>query len=145
MRGTLTSSNLKSVHTSISIIILYKSCAIATFKHLEPVPPKIYVCIVAFTFNLQRALFYSIIMFLYYSTTIKLLPPTILIKRCYLSLRALLLCWDIIVSLIYMLRRANSCNVATLIGTFKRSDYLSRLVQNNPARPTLAPQPCDPT
>ncbi len=101
MRGTLTSSNLKAVHTSISTIILYKPCAIATLKHLEPVPSKNYIHIIAFTFNLQRALFYSITVFLHYSTTIKLLLPTIFIKGCYLSLRASLLCWDIIISLIY--------------------------------------------
>lgn len=101
MRGTLTSSNLKSVHTSKSTIMLYKSCAIATLKHLEPVLPKNYVRFVAFTFNLQRALFYSITVFLHYSTTIKLLPPTKFIKGCYLSLRASLMCWDVIISLIY--------------------------------------------
>ena len=38
--------------------------------------------------------------FLHHSTTIKLLPPTIFIKGCYLSLRASLLCWDVIINLI---------------------------------------------
>ena len=118
--------------------MLYKSCAIVTLKHLEPVPPKIYVRIVTFTFNC-RALFYNIIVFLHYNTTIKLLLPTIPIKGCYLSLRASLLYWYIIVSLIYTLRRANSYKVATLIGTSKQSDYLSQLVQNNPARPHVSP------
>jgi hypothetical protein len=51
IRGTLTLNNLKSRHTLISTIILYKSCVTATLKHLEPVLPKNYVCIVAFTFN----------------------------------------------------------------------------------------------
>jgi hypothetical protein len=139
IRGTLTSSNLKSVYTSISTIMLYKSCAIATFKYLEPVPLKNYVRIVAFTFNLQRVLFYCLIVFLHYSITIKLLPPTILIKGCYLSLRASLLCWDVIISLIYMLRRANSCNVATLIGTSKRNDYLSRASIKQPRTSRLSP------
>lgn len=60
----------------IFTIILYKSCTIATLKHLEPFLPKNYIHIVAFTANLQRALFYSKTMFLYYSTTTKLLPIT---------------------------------------------------------------------
>jgi hypothetical protein len=89
------------VHTSISIIIFYKPCAIATLKHLELVLSKNYIRIITFTFNLQRALFYSITVFLHYSTTIKLLLPTIFIKGCYLSLKASLLCWDVIISLIY--------------------------------------------
>ena len=105
MRGTLTSSNSKSVHTLIFTIMLYKSCAIATLKHLEPVPPKNYFHIVAFTFNLQRALFYGITVFLHYSTTIKLLPPTIFIKGCYLSLRISLQCWDIIISFVSAMAR----------------------------------------
>jgi len=72
----------------IFIIILYKSCTIATLKHLEPFLPKNYIHIVAFTPNLQRALFYSKTMFLYYSTTTKLLLLAIFIEGCYLSLRA---------------------------------------------------------
>src|SRR6266487_5678229 len=80
--------------------ILCKSCTIATLKHLEPLLPKNYIQIVAFTPNLQRALFYSKTMFLYYSTTTKLLPLAIFIKECYLSRRASIQCWDVIVSLV---------------------------------------------
>ena len=49
MRGTLTSSNSKPVHMSISTVILYKSCSVATFKYIEPYLPKNYVRIVAIT------------------------------------------------------------------------------------------------
>ena len=65
MRGTLTSSNSKSVHISISTVILHKSCSVATFKHLELYLPKNYVRIVALTPSLQRASFSSLINSLY--------------------------------------------------------------------------------
>ena len=92
LRGTLTSSNSKSVHTLIFAIILYKSCTIATLKHLELFLFKNYVRIVAFTTNLQRALVYSKTMFFYYSTTTKLLLLAIFIEECYPSLRASIQC-----------------------------------------------------
>jgi hypothetical protein len=68
---------------------LYKSCAVATPNYLGPFPPKNYVRIVAFTPNVQRASFYSIIVFHHHSTTIKLLLLTMLIKWYYLSLKSL--------------------------------------------------------
>jgi hypothetical protein len=74
----------------IFTIVLYKSCAIATFKHLGPLLPINYICIVAFVPNSQRASFYSVIEFLPYSTTVKLLPLYNTYKWSYLSLRALL-------------------------------------------------------
>jgi hypothetical protein len=81
MRDTLTSSNSKTVHTSIFSIIIYKSYAVATIRHLGCILPKNYVFIVAFTLNLQRAFVYSITVFLYHhGTIIKLLPLAILVK-----------------------------------------------------------------
>ena len=100
MRGTLTSSNSKSVHTLIFNIILYKSCAVATPKHLGPCPPKNYIRIIAFLPILQRVPFCSVIKFLHYSTTIKLWPLIILIEESYLSLKVLLQYWNIIISLV---------------------------------------------
>src|SRR5437762_10251166 len=96
MRGTLTSSNSKSVHTLIFNIILYKSCAVATPKHLGPCPPKNYVRIVAFPPILQRVSFCGVTKFLHYSTTIKLWPLIILIEGSYPSLRVSLRYWDIV-------------------------------------------------
>src|ERR1700722_3721956 len=56
IRGTSTLSDYNPAHTLIFTIILYKSCAAATFTHLEPLLLKNYVCIVAFASNTQRAL-----------------------------------------------------------------------------------------
>ena len=50
-RGTLTSTDCNSAHTLIFTIILYKSCTIATFKHLGLLPPINYVRIIAFKLN----------------------------------------------------------------------------------------------
>ena len=52
IKGILTLSNLEYIHTLIFTIILYKSCAIATFKYLGPLLPKNYVYIIAFTPNI---------------------------------------------------------------------------------------------
>jgi hypothetical protein len=46
-RGTLTLSNSDSVYTSISVIVLDKSCTVAVIKHLELLVSKNYVCIIA--------------------------------------------------------------------------------------------------
>src|SRR5438876_5226657 len=163
MRGTLTSNNSKSVHTLIFNIILYKSCAVATPKHLGPCPPKNYVRTIAFPPILQRVSFCSVTKFLHYSTTIKLWPLIILIKGSYSSLRVSLRYWDIIISLVSAVAR----KFMLRIGTSNRSESL---VQASPAshnqsswcnlprvavepvavrslgkRPTLAPQPCDST
>ena len=105
MSGTLTLSNYNSAHTSSFTIILYKSCAVATFEHSGPLLPINYVCIVAFAPNSQRASFYSVTMSLHYSTTIKLLPLTILILGSYLSLRALLRWWEVIISIVSAVAR----------------------------------------
>jgi hypothetical protein len=67
MIGTLTLSILKSMHTLISPLIFYKLCSVATPKHLKPLLLENHVRIVAFTPNLQRVSFYSVIDFLYYS------------------------------------------------------------------------------
>ena len=73
IRGTLTLNNLGSVYILIYPIILYKSCAMATLEPSEPFLWKKIIYIIAFAPNLQRASFYSVIMSLPYSTTVKLL------------------------------------------------------------------------
>jgi hypothetical protein len=72
--GTLTSSDYNSAHTSSFTTIMYKQYTVAIFKDPGRLLPINYVCIVALAPNLQRASFYSVIEFLPYSTTIKLLP-----------------------------------------------------------------------
>jgi hypothetical protein len=62
--GTLTLSNLGSVHTLVFTIILYKSCAIATPKHRDPSHLENYVRIIVFALVLQRASFSWVIKFL---------------------------------------------------------------------------------
>jgi hypothetical protein len=93
------------VHTLVSAIILYKSCAVATPKHLNPFLPKNYVRIVAFAPNLQRAFFYSRTVFLPYSTTVKLLLLLILIIGSNLSLRTALRCLEVIAGFVSAVAR----------------------------------------
>jgi hypothetical protein len=88
---TLTLSILKSVHTSISSIIFYKLCSVATLRNREPLLLKIHVRIIALTPDLQRVFFYSVIGFLYHSSTTELILSLILIKRSYPSSKASLL------------------------------------------------------
>src|SRR5438045_8131101 len=79
----LPSSSLESSSSPDPPTLLQQSCTLmahsisslhTTLKHLEPLLPKNYIHIVICMPNLQRALFYSKTMFLYYSTTTKLLP-----------------------------------------------------------------------
>jgi hypothetical protein len=92
MIGTLTLSILKSVHTSISPIIFYKLCSVATPRHLEPLPLENHVRIVALTSDLQRVSFYSVTEFLHQGSTTELIPSLILIKGSHPSPKASLLC-----------------------------------------------------
>jgi hypothetical protein len=85
---TLTSSFLKSVHTSIPSIFSYKSYSVATPGHLEPLPLKNHVRIIALTPGLQSVSFYSVIDFLHHSSTTGLIPSLILIKEPYPSFKA---------------------------------------------------------
>ena len=73
MIGTLTLSSSNFVHISKPPIIFYKSSSVATPKHSKPFSLEKYVCIVAFMPDLQMDPFYSVIEFLYYIFTIKLL------------------------------------------------------------------------
>jgi hypothetical protein len=57
--GTLTLSNLNSVHALESPIVTYKLYAIATLECLEPTLLENYVYILAFAPDLRRAFFYS--------------------------------------------------------------------------------------
>jgi hypothetical protein len=87
--GTLILSILKSVYTLISPIFSCKLYFIAIPGHPKPVLLENHVCIIAFTLDLQRVSFYSIIDFLYYIFTTKLLLSLILVKQSYLTSKAL--------------------------------------------------------
>jgi hypothetical protein len=85
MIGTLTLSIFKSVYTLISPIFPYKLYSVATPRHLEPLLLENHVRIIALTPDLQRVSFYSLIDFLYHSSTTELIPSLILIKESYPS------------------------------------------------------------
>jgi hypothetical protein len=61
------------MHTLISPIIFYKLCSMTTPGHPKPLLLENRVRIVAFTPDLQRVSFYSIIEFLHHSSTTKLI------------------------------------------------------------------------
>jgi hypothetical protein len=133
MVGTLTSSILKSVHTLTSLIFSYKLYSVATLRHPKPFLLENHIHIIAFTPNLQRVFFYSVIDFLYHSFTAELILSLILINRSYLSSKALLLCerWS---SALWLLWRVDSYMVATPVSTFNQSTNCFWLVYNNSAR-----------
>jgi hypothetical protein len=109
------------MHTSISFIIFYKLYSVASPGHPEPLLLENHIHIVAFTPDLQRVSFYSIIEFLYHSFTTELILSLILIKGSYLSSKASLLCRKSLLVL-WLLWRVNSGKVATRISTSSRSD-----------------------
>jgi hypothetical protein len=126
MRGTLNSSNADSVHTLIFTTILYTLYTIAILKHLEALIFKNYICVVALTPNSRKVSFRTLADFLLNSTTVKVLQLLIFIKRSYQSLRTLLRCRKLL-SISYLLLRANSCRVATPISTRDWNDRQSWL------------------
>jgi hypothetical protein len=85
--GTLTFNILNSMHISISSIVLYKSCSVATPKHSEPLLLENYVYIVVLTPDLRRVFFYNATELLYYSSTIKFLLALILMECLIRALR----------------------------------------------------------
>jgi hypothetical protein len=85
--GTLTLSILKSVHTLISPIFSYNLYSVATPGHPKPFLLENYGRIVALTPDLQRISFYSVIDFLYHSSTTEFILSLILIKGSYRALR----------------------------------------------------------
>jgi hypothetical protein len=97
-------------------IFSYKLYSMATPRHPKPLLLENHVCIIAFTPNLQRIFFYSIIDFLYYSFTTKLILSLILIKGPYPSSKASHLCRKSS-SALWLLWRANSYMIATWIST----------------------------
>jgi len=121
MIGTLTSSILKSVHTSISLIFSYKLYSVATPGHPEPLLLENHIRIIALIPDLQRVSFYSVIDFLYHSSTTKLIPSLILIKESYPSSKASLQCRESL-SALWLLWRVNLGKVARRISTSSRSD-----------------------
>jgi hypothetical protein len=93
----------------------------ATPRHPEPLALKNYVRIIALTPNLQSVSFYSVINFLYHSSTTELIPSPILIKEPYPSSKALLRSRESSLAL-WLLWRVNLGKVATRINTSSRSD-----------------------
>jgi len=77
------------MHILISLIIFYKLYSVATPRYFEFFLLENHGYIIALTSNLQRVSFYSIIDFLYHSFITKLLLFLILVKRSYLSSKAL--------------------------------------------------------
>ena len=116
MIGTLTSGILKSTHTLISPISFDKLCSVATPRHPNTLPLPNHLRIVALPPDLEMVSIYSIIKFLYHSSTIKLLLLLILIKWLYLSLKALVLRWKSR-SALWLLWHANLYKDATRVGT----------------------------
>jgi hypothetical protein len=92
MIGTLTSSILKFVNTSISPIFSYKLYSVATPGHPEPFPLENHVRIITLTPGLQRVSFYSVIDFLHHSSITELKLSLILINRSHPSSKASLSC-----------------------------------------------------
>jgi hypothetical protein len=59
------------MHALISLIISYKLYSVATPGYPEPLPLENHVHIIALTPDLERVSFYSVIEFLYHSSTTK--------------------------------------------------------------------------
>ena len=69
------------MRTLISPIFSYKLYSVATPGHPKPLLLENHVRIIALTPDLQRVSFYSIIDFLYHSSTTELITSPILIKE----------------------------------------------------------------
>ncbi|KAN0122743.1 hypothetical protein V8E51_001069 [Hyaloscypha variabilis] len=93
----------------------------ATPRHPKPLLLGNRVHIIALTPNLQRVSFYSVIDFLYHSSTTELIPSPILRKESYPSSKALLRCRESSLAL-WLLWRADSCKIATTVGTSDQSE-----------------------
>jgi hypothetical protein len=78
---------------------------VAITKHLEHLPSKNYVRIVAIAPDLRGAFFYSVTEFLRHSATFKLIPLLILIHGPYPNLTALILYWEVVISLMAAVAR----------------------------------------
>jgi hypothetical protein len=89
MIGTLTLSILKSIYTSISLIIFVKLYSVTTLEHPEPLLLENHVRIVALIPDLQRVSFYSVTKFLHHSSVNELVLSLILIEGSYPSSKAL--------------------------------------------------------
>ena len=93
----------------------------ATPAHPKPLLPENHAYIVALTPNLQKVSFYSVIEFLYHSSTTELIPSLILVKESYPSSMALLL-YRKSSSALWLLWRVDFCRVATRISTSRQSN-----------------------
>jgi len=127
--GTLTSSILKSVHTSISPIFSYTLYSVATLRHPEPLPLENHVRIIALTPDLQGVSFYNIIDFLHHSSTTELILSLILIKGSYPSSKASLPYRKSSLAL-WLLWRINS-------GLESKQLTIFKLERNDPAPPII--------
>jgi hypothetical protein len=93
----------------------------ATPANSKPLLLENHICIVALTPDLQRVSFYSVIEFLYHSSSTELILSLILIKGSYLSSKASPLCRKSSLAM-WLLWRVNSGKVATRISTSSRSN-----------------------
>ncbi len=123
MAGTLTSSILKSVYTSISPIFSYKLYSVATPGYPKLLLLENHVRIIAFTPDLQRVSFSSVIGFLYYSSHHRAYT----IPNTYKGvIRALRPHYDVgnRYQPWWLLWRADSCMIATRICTSDQSETI---------------------
>jgi len=123
MIGTLTSSILKSLHTSISPMLSHKLYSMTTPGHPEPLPLENHVRIIALTPDSQRVSFYGIIDFLYHSSTTELIPSLIHIKRSHPKLLSLTIIQQTIISPVAAVAAVapKFCKIAMRISTRLRT------------------------
>jgi hypothetical protein len=121
------------MHTLISLIIFYKLWSVAAPRHLKLLLLENRIYIVALTPDLQRVLIYNIILFLYRSSTTKLILSLILLKESYRGSKALTLYRKSLLAMWYYSGR-NLSKVTTRISTSANN---FGLVQNNSTRPII--------
>ena len=114
------------MHTLMYSISFNKFCSVATLGHPETFPLPNHLRIVAVALDFGKGLHYSVIKFLYHSSTIKLLLLLIRTKWFYFIFKASAPCLES-QSALWLLWHANLCQVATPVGT----------AQNNPAQPII--------
>jgi hypothetical protein len=104
------------MHTLISLINFYKLCSVATPRYPKPLLLENRIYIVALTPDLQRVSIYSIIAFLYYSSTTELILSLILLKESYPRSKASILRRKSLLAM-WCYSGQNSSKVATWIST----------------------------
>jgi hypothetical protein len=106
---------------------------VAILGHLEPFPLENHIRIIALTLDLQKVSLYSIIDFLHYNVTTELIPSPMLYKGVLSEFSDLTTISESS-SALWLLWRADSCKIATRVGTSDQSERQFWLVRNSPAR-----------